>query len=170
MYENKMNLGANWADLFDHRGGMALFFNNNILSSGSAFGGTCREEVNDGLNPPATSPNGQPQYPSTSYYWGNRQNGTKVLAAGGSDTINYGGSVGLVPIENVHFWNEATSFNGTVGVGVGLRSARPASCTKGVGYWATDEHILYIGTATNVWTAYYTPYTYPHPLRTLSCR
>jgi chitodextrinase len=33
-----------------------------------------------------------------------------------------------------------------------------------VAYWATDQNTLYQCTATNTWTAYYTPYTYPHPL------
>jgi len=64
-----------------------------------------------------------------------------------------------------------TSFNGTVGVGSGLLSARPSACTAGpggntpgVGYWATDQNTLYVCSRTNTWTAYYTPYTYPHPL------
>jgi hypothetical protein len=67
----------------------------------------------------------------------------------------------------------------TTGVGSGLLSARPASCTTntaeyptgnhpGVGYWATDTNTLYVCTATNTWTAYYMPYTYPHPLTTSS--
>jgi hypothetical protein len=34
----------------------------------------------------------------------------------------------------------------------------------GVGYWATDKNMLYVCNPTNTWTAYYTPYTYPHPL------
>ena len=63
------------------------------------------------------------------------------------------------------------SFNGTAGVGQGLLSARPSTCTAGpggntpgVGYWATDQNTLYVCNPTNTWTAYYTPYTYPHPL------
>lgn len=63
------------------------------------------------------------------------------------------------------------SFNGTAGAGLGLLSARPAACTAGpggntpgVGYWATDQNTLYVCNPTNTWTAYYTPYTYPHPL------
>jgi hypothetical protein len=57
-----------------------------------------------------------------------------------------------------------TSFNGTVGVGSGLLSSRPSTCTKGVAYWATDTTTLYQCSAANTWSAYYTPYTYPHPL------
>jgi hypothetical protein len=63
----------------------------------------------------------------------------------------------------------------TTGVGVGTLSQRPAKCTAnsvaypagnspGVGYWATDQNTLYVCTAPNTWTAYYTPFTYPHPL------
>jgi hypothetical protein len=83
-------------------------------------------------------------------------------------------------------------FNGTTGVGHGTLANRPSTCTtfaaasphsavagkSGVGYWATDaggnwntsngtsdDGALYVCTATNTWTLYYTPYTYPHPLR-----
>lgn len=69
------------------------------------------------------------------------------------------------------------------GVGCGTLASRPETCTTGVGYWATDQSCsdltgmvganpttpisgtLYKCTDTNTWTAYYTPYTYPHPLR-----
>ena len=67
------------------------------------------------------------------------------------------------------------SFDGTSGIGQGVLSARPSTCTAGtdpmtggsapgVGYWATDKNMLYVCNPTNTWTAYYTPYTYPHPL------
>jgi hypothetical protein len=78
----------------------------------------------------------------------------------------------------------ATSpFNGTSGTGWGTLANRPTTCTAGVGYFATDQGswntstsniygvqqngadgVLYKCTATNTWTRYYTPYTYPHPL------
>jgi hypothetical protein len=78
---------------------------------------------------------------------------------------------------NRDFYTHAPSFNGTEGIGEGTLASRPASCTTGVAYWATDEGDwnsnnpgpdgqLYKCTATNTWSLYYTPYTYPHPLQT----
>jgi hypothetical protein len=81
-------------------------------------------------------------------------------------------------------YNSACSggFTGAAGTGYGTYAARPATCTPGpggtygvsptgsygVGYWATDANSgngeLYACTATNTWTAIYSPYTYPHPL------
>ena len=69
------------------------------------------------------------------------------------------------------------------GVGCGTLANRPETCTTGVGYWATNQKCddltgmvgvnpsipisgtLYKCTSTNTWEPYYTPYTYPHPLR-----
>lgn len=81
----------------------------------------------------------------------------------------------------------SSPFNGTTGTGWGTLANRPTTCTTGVAYFATDQGswnqstsntygvdqsgadgVLYVATATNTWTAYYTPYTYPHPLRSVS--
>jgi hypothetical protein len=86
--------------------------------------------------------------------------------------------------EDSEFYNHNVDFDGTTGVGCGLLADRPATCTPGVGYWATEQSCtgvddasvgahpetpvsgtLYKCTAPNTWEAYYTPYTYPHPLR-----
>jgi hypothetical protein len=80
--------------------------------------------------------------------------------------------------------NATTPFDGTVGTGWGTLARRPTTCTPGVAYFATDQGswntstsnpygvqqngadgVLYKCTATNTWTLYYTPYTYPHPLQ-----
>jgi hypothetical protein len=85
--------------------------------------------------------------------------------------------------QNRDYFNYVENFNGTQGVGCGTLAARPSTCTTGVAYWATDQSCLnlagqtgayatspisgtlYKCTAPNTWTAYYTPYAYPHPLR-----
>lgn len=78
-------------------------------------------------------------------------------------------------IANRDFYTQAASFNGTSGTGTGTLANRPSSCTTGVAYWATDQGNwnlssgggqgqLFVCTATNAWSLYYQPYTYPHPL------
>jgi hypothetical protein len=75
-------------------------------------------------------------------------------------------------------YGEQGTFDGTHGIGQGSLAptnpsayanapnctAGPGGNTPGVGFWNTSNQTLYVCTATNTWTAYYTPYTYPHPL------
>lgn len=86
--------------------------------------------------------------------------------------VNYGADV---IVENRDFYNQNTSFNGTAGIGRGLRSQRSATCTPGVGYWSFDgggnwntlgiDGGFDLCTAANTWTNdWYVPLTYPHPL------
>jgi hypothetical protein len=92
------------------------------------------------------------------YFFKNTFNGTIVTSADVYTVYNL--------VENKDYYVQKEAFNGTSGVGVGPRADRPATCAKGVAYWATDENKLYKAMATNTWTLYYTPYVYPHPLVT----
>jgi hypothetical protein len=120
--------------------------------------------------------NGGSGYTWTPSYFFNNSDGVGGQVA----VTNYESAAGnlqnyLQP--NREYFVYTATFDGTSGVGRGVVASRPATCTTGVGYWATDEGEwnstngsspdgrLYKCTATNTWTLYYTPYTYPHPLR-----
>lgn len=165
----------------DYRGGMFMSYDNKIYvqSRGTISGVQVREEYNDGNHFPYEGPAGQPLHTSDSYIWNN------IRIIGGvesranpyiGNTINYSNTTapyyfeslaykGLVPRKDIHFWQQVDNFDGSTGMGVGLLSERPASCTlEGAGYWATDEQKLYRW-KNGVWQLYYIPYIYPHPLR-----
>jgi len=181
IYGNQIN--SNYATcLLDHRGGKFVVFMNNKNGT-EGWGIQVRNEVPSLRKNPTTNPS--PQYPNDSYYWLNRRNLTGSFAAASATTTQTEGALTLVPTANREFFDGTDSFNGTLGMGYGTLAARPATCTVGVGYWATDQSVtslagmvgknpttpisgtLYRCTSTNVWTTYYTPYTYPHPLRTI---
>ncbi len=181
VYENNFDWGTYGLRLTGITGGKSLWYNNHIISSGYCQFGVA-ETMDDNGNHPACSPiNGQPQHVSDTYIFNNTINGATVLAnswwpyinqsldyTGLSDpyTLSEGFAVGVVPRENVHFWKQVSSFNGSVGVGVGPFSSRPSSCTGNrVAYWATDTNTLYRWLPGSGWQTYYKPYTYPHPLR-----
>lgn len=121
------------------------------------------------------------------YIWNNV--GTLVSGWGGS---TYSDDSGGRVVANRDYYPPASGiqtsptspFNGTVGTGWGTLANRPTTCTAGVAYFATDQGswntstsnpygvqqngadgVLYKATATDTWTLYYTPYTYPHPLQ-----
>jgi hypothetical protein len=93
----------------------------------------------------------------------------------GAETDTTGGATTNHQQANRDYYTFTNSFNGTTGVGSGPIAARPATCTTGVAFWATDQGFwntktpgvaagqLYTCTATNVWTLFYTPFTYPYP-------
>lgn len=93
------------------------------------------------------------------YGWMNTNNGAPY-----TDLLQVSSSMPTIQA-NRDYYNEATTFDGSVGVGAGLLSARPSSgLTAGVGYWATDTNTLFVATNATTWATYYQPYTYPHPL------
>lgn len=75
--------------------------------------------------------------------------------------------------------NGEVDYVNAANVGKGVLASRPATCTKGAGYWATDigewnaknsgpDGQLYRCVSTNTWELYYKPYAYPHPLQVAS--
>jgi hypothetical protein len=99
------------------------------------------------------------------YAW---DNGTIAIVPFDGNTTyppnNVGTPLSYWLAENRDYYNYQTSFTGTVGTGQGPLSARPATCTPLVAYWATDMRILYQCATPNTWQPYYQPYAYPHPL------
>ena len=89
------------------------------------------------------------------YAWNNTENGALVPVISAYYTH-------IQANRDYYDWN--SGFNGTTGVGAGLLSAMPATCTPLVAYWATDTNTLYQCATANNWVVYYTPYIYPHPL------
>lgn len=148
------------------RGGKGMVFDNTLLSTTTEM--IVREEYADSNNPPASGPGGQSQHVSDTYAFNNLGGSTRI------DLDEQDDCCGVIA-ENAQFYNQATSFTGATGVGRGTLAAKPATCTTGVGYWATDQGswntnvggtqgLFYKCTSMNTWTLYYTPLAYPHTL------
>ena len=138
----------------------------NSIDGNTKNGWPCYEQIGRGSS---SSTPGLASYPL--YEWDNCKTTLGCTGTADQNTItvynNQGGSIDFTfqdIVKNRDFYDSVSSFNGSVGVGIGALSGRPSSCTAGVAYWAADTSTLYQCSKTNTWTAYYTPYTYPHPL------
>jgi hypothetical protein len=137
-------------------------------------GWRCRDQPGTGYDTSEWSyspPGPYQQVAMPIYFWGNLTAGAQM-----SVSVDSTGNADLHIQPNRDFFNHSTATGSpqTVGVRVGTIANRPAGCTAGVAYWATDEGewnslqsgpdgMLYKCTATNTWTLYYTPLQYPHP-------
>lgn len=175
LYHNSFLLGTcnNVDKWYQIRGGSGIIFGDDI-EPGNLGAGDLLFWQDSGKTPSGQDHVGlgKDQVVDAAYVWD-----TEAGAPGIDDSA----CSGCIDANEDYFY-ETGSFNGTSGMGVGVIASRPATCTTGsggvpgVGYWATDEGEwwaanagadgrLYKCTATNTWTLAYTPYTYPHPLR-----
>jgi hypothetical protein len=160
----------------NHRGSRGLFFDNILTGKGGnsidlygmSFPTTCSSDINP------TPTNYNPLVNNT-YFFNNTNNGSNVIAS----MVSSGTPAHCSVSENSNWWNyNAACTTSSCSAGIGTGTTPPTGgCTTGVGYWAASTATpttsssaiqnasFYKCTSTNTWTRYYTPYTYPHPLR-----
>jgi len=138
----------------------------NKVDGNTTNGWPCYQQPGRGTG---TSSPGLASYPI--YEWDNCQTALGCTGTADQNTIsvynNLGGSVDYTSadiIQNRDFFDSVNSFTGKSGIGIGAMANRPTTCKANVGYWATDTNTLYQCGNSNSWTAYYQPFTYPHPL------
>ena len=190
IYNNTWTVSGTQAAM-ELRGGTGMIFNNTGTNAGlilneycaiSAYS-NCGGVILDADDYPIDDQIGVGMDPKVAasepmYLWLNRNSGNIW-----NISLGYGNNAQLssIIVSDRDYYIEKASFDGTSGIGSGSLSARPSTCTTGVGYWATDQGTnwdisngasndgeFYKCTATNTWTAYYVPYAYPHYLTATS--
>ena len=186
IYGNRIYNAPYIANTQEQRGGWGLFHHNSTSSTGGNGLITYMQYGCDRCQKWGSTYGPYVQHVSNTYVWSNFHNGTRVGMTKDSDycadsTLDSPYKYTITE-DRDYFSDKFATFNGTSGVGCGTLAARPATCTTGVGYRATNQSCtdtsgmvgrrpstpisgtLYKCTAPNTWTAYYTPYQYPHPL------
>ncbi len=161
--------GYRW---INHRGSWGLFFISgsgamsieiNQYQAGDTGGSGCTIAVPGASGVYITEVN-------NSYVFNNTKGGSVVNMGEGS----IGNGCGVA--ENGGYWNFNPAFVGSNGIGRGT-TPPTGNCSVGAAYWVastptptTNSAVIQSGTlykclTSNVWTLYYKPYTYPHPLQ-----
>ena len=170
----------------NHRGSWLLFYNNRLTANYSVSPYYFQYSCDSCQSPssPAYS-----HHVQNTYVWNNWVNGVVKNYARkntGADWCSLAAGSPYTIKANTDYWNyNVNTLNGSTEKGINCGSAAPTSdCSTGDGYWKTDaspcstppttmadmrtytqSSTFYKCTAPNTWEVYYTPYTYPHPLR-----
>lgn len=166
-----------------HRGSWLLMFNNPISGTHPTVPRPRAHEYSCDTCQSNSSAIRWSQHIQNTYSFNNQYNGTEAPYYIDIDDCATAGGYEIT--ENIDFWNyNANALNGTTQKGINCGSAAPtASASEGDGYWQTTASPCSAPPTTlsnmktytqagrfwkytgGTWTAYYTPYTYPHPLR-----
>jgi hypothetical protein len=170
-YGNKMINGANTVYRWlVHRGSWGMFFDNTYAGASNPsmniqqYDGGCTSQI-------VPAPSNYDPLVNNTYGFNNTVNGANQSLTPGD--VN---SCGVT--ENVNFWNyDASCTSSLCAAGIGAGTAAPTgTCANGTGYWVastpaptTSSSAIQGGSfyqcINGVWRRYYTPYTYPQPLR-----
>jgi hypothetical protein len=173
-YGNNVVHGSNTMVFWKQRSGQSLVFLNNAVTSSSPSmtaytSAVCSCPVNYAAL----------KITHNSYWWGSRKNYTgAIFSASATGGLNCNGLTNIPTIGRDIFTDTSSP-----PVTSGPLANLPATCAVGQGYWATEQSTtdltgmvgrnpatpiagtLYRCLVANTWQAYYTPFTYPHPLR-----
>lgn len=172
--------GSQWSKFVDQRAGAGMIFDN---TSNTAYGTIQMSEEDypdDGICCTGTIANWEDCCDNVrdSYHFSN----TKTN--GNWSHYEYPNQDIMVE-PNYNYWKDNTSFTpgsdtsltSGIAIGTAAQMAQVITCTENVGFWVTDEGEwddtngatpdgrLYICDNSNIFNLFYTPYTYPHPLR-----